>query len=653
MKTFFQYSNDIENFICEDIESIFGKLCMDNGYDPKPEQRNSWKYEIGILKSQLVGLSGRIILEYTIPRVGTRIDAVVITGDIIFVIEFKFGANNYIQSAMDQVYYYAYDLHNFHKESKNCVIVPILVASEAIDAVYSVNDEIIKSNGKNLSVIINDFLSSREIRTKVDLENWENSDYKPTPTIIEAAQRLYSGHEVESIINHEADNLAKTTSKINEIIEYSKYHKKKSICFVTGVPGAGKTLVGLNLASSRQNLAQDEHAVFLSGNGPLVEVLQESLIRDAVRRSNQDGKKADRKKIHLDVCSFVQIVHKYRDDLARDTTRLPHERIVIFDEAQRAWDKKQICNFMKQKKGYADFDFSEPEFLISTMDRFEDWAVIVCLVGGGQEIYKGEAGIIEWLESIKRRFKNWEIYLSNTLLDKEYLNGKTMEEISSGQLKFYYDNDLHLSTSIRSYRSDKLSEFIKALLDKDQLRAKDLYQQIKNKYPIRITRNLKNAKKFISEYAKETDRTGIVASSRGQRLRAEGLYVMTNIDVPSWFLNELDDVRSSNFLEVVASEFKIQGLEIDYAIVAWDADLRANNDGWEFYNFRGSAWNKISDKNSNEKNYLLNAYRVLLTRARQGMVIFVPLGNNEDKTRQIKYYDGIYKYLRDVGIEEI
>lgn len=467
----------------------------------------------------------------------------------------------------------------------------------------------------------------------------------PTPTIIEAAQALYSNHNVEEISRSDsgAYNLSITTKKINYIIEYSKANNKKSICFITGVPGAGKTLAGINIANERHKFEENEHAVFLSGNFPLVDVLQEALARNEKMRNHASKTDALRR-----VKSFIQIIHHYRDAYVGNNV-VPTEKVVIFDEAQRAWTQKQISSFMARKKGIFNFDYSEPEFLISTLDRHKDWAVIICLIGGGQEINTGEAGLIEWFDSLRRSFKHWDIYVSNMITDEEYTRGHGVNELIEG-LNVFIEKDLHLATSIRSFRSENVSAFVKYLLDNDIHKARDTFLKLE-KYPIKLTRNLETAKKWVRDKARGTERYGLLASSGALRLKSVGIFVKNELSAPNYFLNDKESVSSSYYLEDCATEFDVQGLELDWSIVAWDCDFRYVNGKWTYNKFNGSKWNNVNIETN--RIYLKNAYRVLLTRARQGMIIFIPEGNLEDKTRQPNFYDDTYNYFKSIGIEEI
>jgi hypothetical protein len=479
-----------------------------------------------------------------------------------------------------------------------------------------------------------------------NVDEWLNSPYSPTPTIIEAAQALYRGHNVADISRNDASavNLNNTTAVINDIIEKSKREHRKSICFITGVPGAGKTLAGLDIANERHNFDTSEHAVFLSGNQPLVDVLQEALARDEQNRLGVKKSEALTK-----AKAFIQIIHHFRDD-AISTDEAPFEKVAIFDEAQRAWTENKLSSFMAQKKGTPNFNMSEPEFLISIMDRHVDWAVIICLIGGGQEINTGEAGLIEWFDSLRKDFPEWDVYVSDKIIDSEYTRGLSLDRLLGG-LRYTTVETLHLTVSLRSFRSENVAGFVKALLDVNKEHAKTLYSNLYRDYPVFLTRDLDTAKAWIRSQAKGTERYGIIASSGAKRLRTYGIWVQSKVDATTWFLNDASDVRSSYFLEDTATEFDIQGLELDWTIVCWDANLRFINEHFEHYNFKGSHWTNI--KASDDIIYLTNAYRVLLTRARQGMIIFIPHGSDTDPTRPYEYYDGTYRYLKEIGIQEI
>lgn len=648
------YSARIREFVVEKPETLLGKLMVSDEFSTTDLQKNAWRKEIDILQDQLRSVeNGDIAFEYTIPRMGHRIDVVCIIHGLIFLLEFKVGDSEYRKSTADQVMDYALDLKYFHELSADRYIIPISIPTEAPSVCNEVSfmedkiSNVLKCTKDNIGLTISSVLSSVQDQD-LSIADWINSRYAPTPTIIEAAQAMYRNHSVKDISRNDAGahNLTATTETINQIINDCKRNHKKAICFVTGVPGAGKTLAGLNIANERHNFDADEHAVFLSGNGPLVDILQAALAKD---RSSRTGITiAEAKK---ETKAFIQIIHRFRDE-ALTTNNPPAEKVAIFDEAQRAWNEESLTDFMKRKKGVDAFNQSEPEFLIRIMDRHQDWAVIVCLVGGGQEIYNGEAGIIDWFRALQNKFRNWHIYLSDKMTDSEYVGNSSIEELLTG-CSYSLRPALHLGVSLRSFRSENLAEFVKLLLDNEPSAAAAVCSELSIHYPIILTRDLDKAKEWIRKKARGTERYGLLASSEGKRLRGIGIWVPSVINHVGWFLNEKDNVDSSYFLEVAASEFKVQGLEIDYSILAWDADLRRSGKGFDYFKFRGTRWNHVN--NMQQQKYLKNAYRVLMTRARQGMIIFVPSGTDpeDDPTRDSAYYDDIYKYLRSCGIKEL
>jgi len=651
------YSAPITKFLKQNTKEILGIIHANNSStETLIQQNNSWEEEIAILKDQFSSFQeGYLLFEYTIPRMGKRVDVVFLHKNIVFLLEFKCGDREYRSSTYDQVYDYALDLRNFHKESHDKLLVPIIISTKAPAIVNTFNNreqilEPLCCNAQNINSTIYQVTNTYHEKS-FNYQQWELSNYSPTPTIVEAAQALYRKHNVHDITRNDAGatNLTLTSNKISQIIEYSKQNLRKSICFVTGVPGAGKTLVGLNIAIERENAQKGEHAVFLSGNFPLVQVLQEALARDKVTQEKEKGHSINKKDALRETLSFIQIIHKYRDSFVGNNDT-PPEKVAIFDEAQRSWTKEKLSKFMKTKKGIAEFPYSEPEFLISTMDRHLDWGVIICLIGGGQEINEGEAGLPEWFHALGRSFSHWDIYITPQLNDEEYKREKCWEDLIKN-LSVIETPALHLHTSVRSFRTPHLAAFVKELLDTNPEKARQLYTQIKDKYPLSITRDLKKAKQWAKEQARGSHKYGLLASSGALRLKPAGIFVKNEISVANWFLNGKEDPRSCYALEDVVTEFDIQGLEIDYSIVAWDADFRFNGQEWTYNRFKGCRWNNI--KAEEEKLYLKNTYRVLLTRARQGMVIFIPQGNEEDCTRKSAFYDHTFHYLKSLGIPEI
>jgi hypothetical protein len=647
------YGASIEEFVAERSDSIIGRLVTRSSFDIETTQRDAWRIEIEVLREALANIAGTIFLEFDIPRMGRRIDAVLLFPRVILVVEFKVGSETFDRSAREQVWDYALDLKNFHEASHSASIIPILVATEAgssdprftvdADGVY----QPVEVHPEGLRGVIDRALKEAA-GLAVDPRTWSSAPYRPTPTIIEAARALYAQHSVDAIARSDAGarNLAVTSRRIEELVDKARVEKKKVICFVTGVPGAGKTLVGLNVATRRREKGQPTHAVFLSGNGPLVAVLREALIRDEVLRQSEAGNPLRKGQVAGSVKAFIQNVHHFRDEAIADKGP-PDDHVVIFDEAQRAWDQQQTESFMRRKKGLPDFQQSEPEFLISYMDRHLDWAVVVCLVGGGQEINTGEAGIDAWLDAIGSHFPHWQMHISSQLTDSEYAAGRALELVEQRE-NTLFDDRLHLSVSMRSFRAENMSAFVKAMLDCDTLAAREAFAQLAAKYPIAVTRDLDAAKRWVRLRARGTERYGLVASSKAMRLKPHAIDIRVDVDPVKWFLNGKEDTRSSFYLEDAATEFQVQGLELDWVCVTWDGDLRYNSSGWEYRDFRGWQWTNV--KKPENRRYLLNAYRVLLTRARQGMVIFIPPGDRSDHTRMPEFYDASFRYLAELGI---
>lgn len=704
------YHSSFNEFNNEATTSILGQLCDNYHGVALTTTREAWKSEISIMKRVLAALSGKnghIIFEYDIPRLGKRVDVVLLLEGIIFCLEFKVGETQILEMDVDQVLDYALDLKNFHKYSQDKIIAPILIATNYHDASSDIqmsvyDDRVVNplvTGEKGIIALVNAVLAAFPNEAPVD-SNWIISPYAPTPTIIEAARTLYESHSVENITRHEADKVStdRTIAYILNVIQESKQNLEKSICFVTGVPGAGKTLVGLDVAikqtyQGQEEPVKDEGAVYLSGNGPLVAVLTEALAQDNYKKCRE---RKENKKIsdsRREVSKSIQMIHRYRDNmLAKIKNPVENgvleidpekavkqaesgfgevEHVAIFDEAQRSWTHKRLADYLKRGGTYGNklkvpnFPMSEAAFLIWSLDQREDWATIVCLVGGGQEINTGEAGIAEWIKALNEQFPSWKVYISPKLTDAEYAEGKVNELLKNNK-NVSYSEDLHLGVSLRSYRAEKLSAFVHALLSFEE-NAADLYADIKEKYPIVLTRDMAKAKKWLHEKVRGSERTGVLVTKESARYKPLAIHILPSGDENAvhWFLEDKADTRSSNYLEDAATEIQVQGLELDYTCLLWDADMRYDNGKWRFFKFNGQTkWvEQLGRTESNQDliKYMLNAYRVLLTRARAGMVICVPSGNPnktatgfwEDSTRLPEYYDGTYQYLKSLGLEEI
>jgi DUF2075 family protein len=653
------YRSSIQTFLAANENEVLGALVGKFHFDVDINQKNAWIRQISDLKRALSNMEGgEIFLEFTIPRMGKRVDAVLLANGLIFVLEYKIGASTYDTYAKDQVLDYALDLKNFHEGSHDKFLIPILISTRAapLEETLELFEDrvahVLVSNGHDLDKKIAHTISRIPKQIPISADSWLAAGYKPTPTIIEAAQALYQHHSVADISRSDsgAKNLTLTSSHISEIINHSETNRRKSICFVTGVPGAGKTLAGLNISTQQLRAEDEKFAVFLSGNGPLVNVLREALTRDEVGRAKMQGSRLAKKKTYSKVSAFIQNIHHFRDDSLK-SSNAPPEHVVVFDEAQRAWNQQNAERFMTQKRGQSGFSMSEPEFLISVMDRRKDWATIVCLIGGGQEINTGEAGLVEWFESIYKRFSHWDVYYPPDIEHKDYSWGQDLKA-KLVNLKSKVVPELHLSVSIRSFRAEKLSEFVGCVIEGDLKGAQMLLPDVAQNYALVITRELAKAREWLKSKGRgNQERYGLVASSGGLRLKPEGINVKAEIDPVNWFLNEKKDVRSSFSLEDVATEFDIQGLELDWVGACWDADFRRCKQKWSLHSFKGTKWQDVKD--IYKKAYLTNAYRVILTRARQGMVVYVPKGDSSDETRPPNFYDETYDFLVACGFTVI
>lgn len=711
------YDNSIKNFLDASPSSILGDMAISYHGNILTTTNEAWAGEIEIMKSCLQPWKeepGHIIFEYDIPRLGKRIDVVLLLRGIIFCIEFKVGKKDAEQADIEQVLDYTLDLKNFHLLSQDRTIVPIYIptnhknstsvfrASVYDDAIY--NPLITGADG--LQSLIENVLKDAGADSPDESlgPDWLISPYSPTPTIIEAARSLYENHSVEDITRHEADKVSTdaTIAYIMDVIKTSKEKGEKSICFVTGVPGAGKTLVGLDVAVKQSyrdgdELVKDEGAVYLSGNGPLVAVLTEALAIDNRKKCLERKEKKNLTDSKREVGKFIQIIHRYRDNMLakiknpvengvleidpQKAIKLAEsgygevEHVAIFDEAQRSWTHKRLADYLKRGGTYGNklkvpnFPYSEAAFLIWSLDQREDWATIVCLVGGGQEINTGEAGISEWIKALNEQFTHWKVYISNKLTEPEYAEGK-VNELLQHNANVTFSEHLHLGVSLRSFRAEKLSAFVHSLLSFNP-DAASIYAEIKDRYPIMLTRDMEKARAWLRKQVRGSQRSGVLVSKTAARFKPLAVDILEQGDdnAVHWFLEDKNSIRSSNYLEDAATEIQVQGLELDYTCLLWDADVRCNgNEGnysWTYFNFDGKKkWREetgATESSAEKRKYMLNAYRVLLTRARMGMVICVPAGNGkiglggypEDATRLPKFYDGTYRYLKSLGLDEL
>ncbi|MDD5522784.1 MAG: DUF2075 domain-containing protein [Kiritimatiellae bacterium] len=658
------YRSTFEDFLITSEEVVIGKLTngieADRFYELKTEAIHAWQLQLPILKRLATELMSaekssarwNILLEYPIPRRGKRTDIIIIACDVLIVGEFKMGSDIYTAADKRQTIDYCLDLRDFHLATAGLSPIPLLISTEA-SAENIDNSDALSLNSPYLAnclnlpnVILQIYQANHSETTRpINVSNWDNSPYHPTPTIIEAAQVLYAHQDVREISHSHAgaDNLRDTSQAVTNIIDYARSNNKKVICFITGVPGSGKTLAGLNIVHNP--LLQEQEgtiASFMSGNMPLISVLHEALARDLSSRQDMSKEEAKR-----EVSTFIHNIHLYiKEYLEVQTQNAPPDNVIIFDEAQRAWNKEQ--NLRKWHR-----DASEPNIILSTMNRHSNWAVVIALIGNGQEIHDGEAGLPEWGRTITEEHSNWEVFISDKLATAgDELNNLTLFKSLPENVVIKTDPRLHLNVALRAYKAEKLSEWVKHVLDGNMEKALACITEM-NEYPITLTRSLETAKQWLKSKAQGNRRPGLVASSGARRLRPYGIDVTIEVPVEHWFLNPMDDVRSSSFLELAATEFDIQGLELDWVGVCWDADLRRYNNSWSFNSFKGTKWQSVTDANETRKQFILNKYRVLLTRAREGMIIWIPEGSIDDSTRPASLYDETASYLEQCGAKSI
>ena len=663
------YESTIEDFVSvEDVESIVDFLTESDEHTEIYELRlqiGAWSNQIKILKKYLKDKKGYIIFEYVLSRVNMRIDVVLLMDDIVYSLEFKNNEITFNEDDINQADGYGYALKNFYEANRNKYVVPILIATKAPDSACSSSADLgidklfslFKANTNKMEQYIDLIRSkygSTVIYTEEEFEEWVNSPFKPNPTIIQSARSIYMNNQVDEFFKFDAgeENLKITESTVDSIIKEAKENKKKIICFVSGVPGAGKTLVGLDLAGKTRNNENTDmpEAVFFSGNGPLINVLTEALGRDALR-INPDKYPSKYRAVN-DVKTFIQDLHAFKQDIISSKKHVIDENVLIFDEAQRVWDEEQLSKWLEKKgadKSY--FGNSEADLLLSTFDK-KEWGVIVALVGLGQDIHTGENGLGVWFNSLLNKKTEWEIRLSKEIFDQNADRLDDYIDTIKNCDRVKENPGLYLKTCIRTPRAKNLSEFSEALLNNRPDDAKKALEQFDD-YPICITRNLKRAEEFVLENTLRKERCGKLCSSNSKIL---GRYSHSFDNIDNWhFANWMLDENgrdSSNSLVFAASEFNIQGLEIDWSLLGWDMDMYYYNGMW--HEQKMLTPKRFKESTDIQKKHILNSYRVLLTRARKGMIIYIPkAGDYEDIYNVSQYLDSTYEYLKLCGIKDI
>jgi len=654
-------------FLTADPAAIVNDLArrMAEVYSGKhAEQIAAWGKQLQVLRVTLdeLGETGEtaqswgVCLEYPLRRLERRIDVVILPPEGVVVLEFKVGADGRDRTAVRQVEDYALDLRDFHSGCRGVPILPLVVATEFEGKSEEVNYGPVDSTWAatscgplDLAARIESF--RRQIAhsgPSLSWKEWVDAPYRPTPTILQAAEHLFAGHDVREIRSSSAsaDDLSAANDAVFDVISQTRRDGGLAVCFLTGVPGSGKTLAGLSVVTDQTPRSEDVASVYLSGTRPLVEVLRQAVAQDGNRRGvSQDGESS------RTIRSKIQLLTGYLSEYLKQEETPPHEQVIIFDEAQRAWD----AAYGMQQFERPD---SEPSLFLEIMARRSDWAVIVALVGSGQEINRGEGGLEEWSKSLTKwsqefPTRSWKAYLAPSGLRSD----DGFDEVLSGGagVPFRTDSRLHLSISERSFRWN-VDSWVEPFLDGD-LEAARVASEAAEGFPFFLTRSVETARDWLRNQTGGLRRCGLVASSGAKRLRAEGLgstLRASELDqVAHWFLAGPEDIRSSYALETTVSEYTCQGLELDHVGLCWGGDLRWDqaHDRWQFFSLAGAGWNRV--RKPEKQRYLLNSYRVLLTRAREATVIFVPRGSEQDSTRPPKVYDAIADALLRAGVRPL
>ena len=673
------YRATVAEFLAREESSILGELNLQSRNAVSTLRIStvvSWERTVSVLKSALTEVlavfpgAGEwgLLLEYEIPRRDRRIDCVLLAGQLILLLEFKTGETGNEPAAKRQVEHYAIELRDFHRESNARYCIPMVVARVAggslrtasIETSDRVRPVLAVTDTALAEAILNSVHSNQAeaLGTQIDLAKWYDSPYEPVPHIVEAAQLLFAGQSVRELSHAHADvfNLTRTTDLLVEAIAAAQREGHKTVCFVTGVPGAGKTLAGLNAVHSPELMRDGRPAgAFLSGNGPLVKVITEALAIDHHQRTSENLDESRRR-----IRTFIQSVQSFLKEY-RKPDRLPPERVVVFDEAQRAWDAVKVRkDFLRratadERDGLRSVD-SEPAMMLTIMDRLPGWAVIVALVGGGQEIHDGEAGLAEWGRTIRDQFPNWKVWTPPEALhgERAVSGSRLFADGESGTLSIRVEDHLHLPVSVRSFRAEAVSKWVNAVVNGSAPEAASLASSV-SAFPIKLTRSIDQARVWLRQHTRGFRRCGLLASSGALRLRANGLEISSGFrggfPYEDWFLSLPPDIRSSNSLEVALTEFECQGLELDWSGICWGGDFIWSPAGWQFRQFKGSSWQQVQKSTTQE--FIRNKYRVLMTRAREGMVIWIPDGAVEDPTRPPEWFDATAEFFRRCGVAYI
>ncbi len=653
---------DVPKWNEAEVIGILSTSLADAGFATQlADQTIAWRQQLSLLQqcaavlltSDATCSSWTLALEYEIPRRSKRIDTVLLTPNVVIVIEFKIGATTYARADLWQVQDYALDIHDFHEASALLSVQPVLVATDAPAIPLTGPQEdsgVWFSNAETLpSVLMQIARTAPSSRDKpIDPLAWLKSGYRPTPTIVEAARRVFAGHDVRELSHAYADNLTLTTEAIARVIQQAKTNRRRVVCFVTGVPGSGKTLAGLTAMQDARAIELGAGAsAFMSGNVPLVKVLREALVRDEVQR----GRTRDQAKRQTEL--LIQNVHRFVEEYGvRRLDAIPPDHVIAFDEAQRAWDAAKVSD------RYEGITLSEPGLVLNIMSRPAEWSVVVALVGGGQEIHHGEAGLEEWGRAIQQSATQWEIVVSPDVIHggTSVAGHRLFDDPQNHPSHLQADASMHLSVSVRSPKAQRIAEWVNAVIALDAAAARDALESVHG-FRLVMTRSLSDARAWLRRCGTGSLRAGLLAASGALRLRSHGLELTTDFlrgfPIERWFLDDFDDFRSSKSLEVAMTEFECQGLELDYVGLCWGDDFTIAEDksSWTGLSLFGKKWRTIRDPV--KQQYHRNSYRVLMTRAREGLVIWVPRGDPLDLTRPPEPLDRTAAFLRETGVIDL
>lgn len=668
------YSSSREKFLNTETSTVVSRLsdrAAQDGWHIEPEQHQEWKASISVLQEQLcrkvqvlqsvlsepnLEAFENIVLEFDLRRRGLRLDCVLLGKGVIAVLEFKRG--DILKAHIDQIENYCVNLVEFHSETRrlcdqsSVILIPVVVQTESGKRpkqpanrgfMPSPWDHISRpafvSSKAELAEALIEGLAVRRGSAPIEATAWLNAPFSPSSTILDAALSLYGQHDVAAIHAHAApiELIEQCTQGVLSWIRQSTADNINRIIFVSGAPGSGKTLLGLKVVFDRE---YQNDTVFVTGNSPLVEVLQKALHNSYRRGQSKNGNltgypKESAKHVISNATFKIVKAHSFLGKRGLGTGSMDG-RIVVFDEAQRTYEKGRIV--LRSK-----LEDHEAALILKTLETsYGKGCVVVALVGHNQFINSGEVGIGAWIHAASQR--GWRCVVSDetmTLIsasDREALDQPNFRErIESG----------HLAHSLRYYRNHGIEKWAAAVLDGNAATAANEAKSIEPNDTVWITRSLAAAKAWGRKQRIGEERVGLIGSGKGVRLAAEGLFVSLKPSIADWMLSPDGDVRSSNALETIQNQFQVQGLELDYTIVCWDLDLRREANTWVSYAFNGYRW----QRRPKDLAIAMNGYRVLLTRARRGMMIFVPNGDptGTDLTREPEQYDRIAEYLTSCG----